>query len=143
MASETLVGLVAEFEGFRAKAYRCPAGVWTIGYGETKGVKPGDVVTEEAAKAQLAKRLDEFQRGVVKSLNGAATTPNQLDAMTSLAYNIGLGAFQKSSVLRYHCSRCHREAAEAFGLWVKAAGKKLPGLVRRRAAEARLYALPV
>jgi lysozyme len=140
MATEKLIAIVAEFEGFRSKAYKCPAGVWTIGYGETKGVKPGDTVAEPAAREQLSRRLDEFQQGVVKSLAGAKYTQNQLDAMTSLAYNIGLTAFQRSSVCRHHRTRDYTAAKNSFALWVKAAGRTLPGLVRRRAAEAALYA---
>jgi lysozyme len=140
MATETLITIVASFEGFRAKAYKCPAGVWTIGYGETKGVKPGDTTTEPEAREQLARRLDEFQQGVVKSLAGATYTQNQLDAMTSLAYNIGLSAFQRSSVCRHHRTRDYTAAKASFAMWVKAAGKTLPGLVRRREAEAKLYA---
>jgi lysozyme len=142
MVSATLVGIVAQFEGFRAKSYRCPAGVWTIGYGETKGIRPGDVISEPAARKRLAIRLEEFQTGVKAALGDAPATPNQLDAMTSLAYNIGLGAFQKSSVCKRHRAGDHAGAARAFALWNKAGGRVLPGLVSRRAAEIRLYQLP-
>ncbi len=72
-------------------------------------------------------------------LNDQPTTPNMLGAMVSLAYNIGLGAFGKSSVLKNHLARRYANAAASFNLWNKGGGKVLPGLVRRRAAEAVLY----
>jgi lysozyme len=130
--------LIKHFEGFKDTAYKCPADVWTIGYGFTKGVKPGDTMTRAEADMRLAKEVNEFAEGVAR-LCTRKPTDNQLAAMTALAFNIGLGAFQRSSVLRHHNAGDFNQARAAFALWNKAGGKVLAGLVRRRAAEAQLY----
>jgi lysozyme len=132
------LALVAEFEGFRADAYRDMVGVWTIGYGETKGVKPGDVTTEPEARAKLQARLDEFERGVQSHIT-SSFLPEQSAAMTALAYNIGLGNFSTSSVLRLHNARDFAGAGDAFLKWDMAGGKHVPGLLRRRQAERAMY----
>lgn len=132
------LALIKEFEGLELKAYLCPAKVWTIGYGSTgPHVTPGQVITEAQAEARLQRDLDRFEDAVARAAPGA--TQAQFDAMTSLAFNIGIGAFLKSSVLRLHKAGEHRAAAEAFGMWVKGGGRVLPGLQRRRAKEADLY----
>lgn len=133
--------LVIDFEGFSSRAYQCPAGVWTIGYGFTAGVQPGDTITREQAEARLDRELAEFGAGVARLLTRPAT-PNQFGAMASLAFNVGLAAFARSSVLRLHNAGDFEGAARAFAMWNKAGGKVLPGLVRRRAAEADLYLTP-
>jgi lysozyme len=132
------LALVKQFEGLRLTAYLCPAKVWTIGYGSTgPHVKPGMVISEADAEALLCADLSRFEQAVAKA-TPAATQP-QFDAMVCLAFNIGIGGFLKSSVLRWHKTGEHRRAAEAFGLWNKAGGRVLPGLMRRRVAEAELY----
>ena len=132
------LALIKEFEGLELKAYLCPAKVWTIGYGSTgPHVKPGQVITEAQADALLQRDLYRFEDAVAKAAPGA--TQNQFDAMVCLAFNIGIGALLKSSVLRLHRAGEYRAAAEAFGMWVKAGGRTLPGLQRRRAREADLY----
>ncbi|WP_310534593.1 lysozyme [Novosphingobium sp.] len=132
------LALIKEFEGLELKAYLCPAKVWTIGYGSTgPHVTPGQVITEAQADVLLQSDLDRFEDAVAKAAPGA--TQAQFDAMVSLAFNIGIGAFGKSSVLRLHKAGDHRAAAEAFALWNKGGGRVLPGLQRRRAKEADLY----
>ncbi|WP_310530730.1 lysozyme [Novosphingobium sp.] len=132
------LALIKEFEGLELKAYLCPAKVWTIGYGSTgPHVTPGQVITEAQADTLLQRDLDRFEDAVAKAAPGA--TQNQFDAMVCLAFNIGIGAFLKSSVLRLHKAGEHRAAAEAFGMWIKGGGRVLPGLQRRRAKEADLY----
>lgn len=132
------LALIKEFEGLELKAYLCPAKVWTIGYGSTgPHVTPGQVITEAQADVLLQRDLDRFEDAVAKAAPGA--TQAQFDAMVSLAFNIGIGAFGKSSVLRLHKAGDHRAAAEAFGMWIKGGGRVLPGLQRRRAKEADLY----
>ena len=131
--------ILKQFEGCKLKAYLCPANVWTIGWGRTTNVKHGDTCTKAQADAWLSEEYDLFERGVLNLLDDQPTTPNMLGAMVSLAYNIGLGAFGKSSVLRNHLARRYANAAASFKLWNKGGGKVLPGLVRRRAAEAALY----
>ena len=138
------IELIKSFEGLRLKAYKCPAGVWTIGYGHTKGVKEGDVITEQEAEDMLKKDVVGFEinvRGaVIPNLND-----HQYDALTSFAYNVGLGNFRKSTLLRLiNCGITAREdITNQFMRWVYAGGKKLAGLERRRTAEAELYFLPV
>lgn len=138
--STTALDLIREFEGIKLKAYLCPAKVWTIGYGSTgKDITAGLVWTIDQAKARLDRDVATFAKGVAKLIAGTPTTQGQYDAMVSLAYNIGLGAFAKSSVLANHLAKRPVNACAAFKLWNKGGGKVLPGLVRRRAAEADLY----
>lgn len=130
--------LLKSFEGCRLKAYVCPAGVLTIGYGSTgKHVKRGMVITQQEADDLKRRDLVRFERAVAKHAPDA--TQNQFDAMVCLAFNIGIGGFIKSSALRFHKQGKHNTAAERFKLWNKGGGRVLKGLVRRRAAEAKLY----
>lgn len=134
------LALIKSFEGLRLGAYLCPARVWTIGYGHTgPDVRPGQKITEAEAEALLKGDLDRFESGVSTALGDAPTTDNQFSAMVSLAFNVGLGAFQRSTVLRQHRAGNRQRAAAAFLMWVKGGGKTLPGLVRRRTAERNLY----
>lgn len=137
------VALIKEFEGFVPKSYLCPAGVLTIGYGSTgTHVKRGMTVTREEGEALLRYDLLRFERGVEVLTQGVPTTDNQFAAMVSLAFNIGLAAFTKSTVLKQHRKGNRQRAAAAFLLWIKGGGRKLPGLVRRRNAERKLYLTP-
>lgn len=135
------VALLKEFEGWVPIAYRCPAGVWTIGYGFTEGVEPGQSMTREEGDQRLAVELEHFAAGVRRLLTREAT-PNQFAALVVLAFNIGLAGFARSTVLRLHNAGDVDGAARAFAMWNKAGGKVLTGLVRRRAAEAALYLKP-
>lgn len=138
------IDLIKEFEGLRLKAYYCPAGVLTIGYGYTNkagygpGVKPGDVWTEQQAEEMLIEGIDRFARKVHVLLKRNAT-PNQFGAMVSLAYNIGLGSFARSTCLRLFNEGDIKGSADALTWFNKANGKVLKGLVRRRGAEAALF----
>lgn len=132
------LALIKRWEGLRLKAYLCPAKVWTIGYGSTgKHVKPGMVITEKEAEALLRQDLVRFEKKVAALAK--APTQEQFDAMVALAFNIGEDGFARSSVLRAHNSRDFVRAEQAFGMWNKAGGKVLKGLVNRRAEEAALY----
>jgi len=132
--------LVKDFEGLKLKAYRCPAGIATIGYGSTgPHVRMGMTISEAEAERLLRKDVARFEAGVRAAVSSVPTTRNQFSAMVSLAFNIGLAAFQRSTVLKRHLAGNHLGAARAFGLWNKANGTVLPGLTRRRAAEAELY----
>lgn len=139
------VALIARAEGCRLKAYRCPAGVPTCGWGETEGVRLGMVWTQAEADRRFCESLTEYADKVRAMLTEHAT-PQQLGALVSLAYNIGLGAFRKSTVLRQHNAGRFDAAARAFGLWNKARVKgvltELAGLTSRRAAEAAMYLQP-
>jgi lysozyme len=140
------MALLREFEGCRLEAYLdtlAKPAVWTIGYGYTgSDVHEGLKWSQE--KAEM--RLREWVLVVCTSIEEHMTVKpneNQLAAMVCLAYNIGIGGFRRSSVLRLHNSGKFAEAASAFGMWNKAGGKVRAGLTRRRAAEAALYLTPV
>lgn len=139
------VELIANAEGLRLKAYRCPAGVLTCGWGETDGIAAHTVWTKAEADNRLCGSLDEYA-SQVKAMCTDEPTENELGAMVSLAYNIGLGAFRKSSVLKAHNRGDAQSASRAFGLWNKARVngvlQPLAGLTSRRAAEAALYLKP-
>ena len=141
------VSEIAESEGLELVAYLCPAGVWTIGWGETDNVRPGDTCTKEQADHWLLEDLQERTRAVL-ALCKVQPSPNELGALVSLAYNIGLGGLGKSTVLRQHNAGNRQAASRAFGLWNKAKDpgtgqlRELAGLTARRAREAALYLKP-
>lgn len=142
--NDSTLNLVKEFEGLELAAYRDPVGVLTIGYGYTNragfgpGVKSGDVWTEETADEMLAEGLERFGARI-KPLFKRTPTDNQFGAMVSLAYNIGTGAFSKSTCLRRFNAGDLEGAAEALQWFNKAGGRVLRGLTRRRTAEAELF----
>jgi len=129
--------IVKEAEGLSLSAYRCPAGVLTIGYGHTEGVRERDRITLHQAEVLLEYDLSEAEAAVTK-LAPKATGP-QFSACVSLAFNIGIGRFEKSTLLKeLNAGRIQNAAAE-FMKWTHAAGKVMPGLVKRRAAERALF----
>lgn len=133
------IDLIKRFEGLRLAAYKCPAGVWTIGYGHTgPDVVPGLAITEPEADKLLASDIQTFSDGV-RRLVTTQVTDNQFAAMVSLAFNIGLGAFGKSTLLRAVNSNDFVAAANEFKRWIYADGKIFQGLVARRAAEKTLF----
>ncbi len=139
--SENGLDLIKAFEGFFAKPYRCPAGVLTQGYGHTAAAGApalGGVWTRERATQVLRDDVTRFA-AQIEPLLKRKPSQAQYDAMLSLAYNIGPRAFAGSSVLRHFNARDDKRAAAAFGMWSKARGKVLPGLVRRRSSEALTY----
>jgi GH24 family phage-related lysozyme (muramidase) len=135
--------LIKVFEGFRGRAYRDPVGVWTIGYGHTSmaglpDVRAGMVVSEAEASEILQRDVEMFARGVRERLT-RKVSDQQFSALVSFAYNVGLGALAKSSVLRAVNAGDFEAVPRRLALWTKAGGRTLPGLVRRRAAEAALF----
>jgi lysozyme len=140
--NETTIDLIKRNEGCELTAYRDSVGVLTIGYGHTgPDVTEGLRITQQQAEALLRQDLEKFQDGIDDVVTGDASD-NQFGAMVSLAFNIGLGHFKTSSVLRDHNAGDHQAAADAFLLWNKAGGQVLPGLDRRRHEERRLYLSP-
>lgn len=132
--------LVASFEGFRSKPYRDAVGVWTIGFGETLGVTGGTKpITRARALAQLRTRLNRDFGDVVARLVKVRLNQNEFDALTSLAYNIGTGAFGNSTLLKLLNQGKRQAAADQFLAWDKAGGRALAGLTRRRKAERALF----
>lgn len=142
------LALIQRFEGCararkdgRFEAYPDPAtggAPWTIVWGATgAGIREGVIWTKAECDARLSRDLERYARDVIKAIGAAPTTQNQFDALVSFHYNTG--AIARASLTRFHVAGRFAEAADEFGKWVNAAGKRLPGLVRRRAAEAALY----
>ena len=132
------IALIKEFEGLRLKAYKCPGGVWTIGYGHTAGVKPGMVISEAQAEEYLTADLIASE----KYLNNLrlAINQNQFDALISFIYNVGTGNFSRSTLLRkVRANPQDNSIMDEFLRWVYSKGRVLPGLQRRRLAEMKLY----
>ena len=137
--------LIKEFEGYHekqpdgsAKAYRCPAGVLTIGWGCTEGVTEGMVVTAEQATTMLAAEMAKHE-SAVERLVKVPLSQGQFDALTSFSYNVGAGALEGSTLLKLLNAGDYAGARGQFSRWTKAAGVELAGLVRRRAREAEVF----
>ena len=137
------VDLICGFEGKRLVAYDDGVGVWTIGFGTTiypNGikVKKGDVCTEAQAKAYMAHDLKKFELAVNNTVN-VSLNQNQFDALVSLAYNIGTNAFKNSTLVKMLNAGDYRGAETQFDAWINAGGKRMQGLVNRRAKEKALF----
>lgn len=142
MTAEGLA-LIKRCEGFRGAAYRCPAGVWTIGYGHTGRAGPpsvtqGTEMSLEDAGTVLAADVAVFEAAVRKQLN-RELDDGQFSALVSFAFNVGIAAFRASSVLKAVNAGDFEAVPRRLQLWVKGGGRTLPGLVKRRAAESELF----
>lgn len=138
-ASELLVGKIKEFEGYSNTAYKCAAGVWTCGYGTTKGITPTTRCTRAEAEQWLLRDLAPVEAYVntIPEVN----TQGKFDALVDFAYNLGLGNLKQSTLLRKIKEGASTEdIQEQFRRWVYAGGKVLKGLVRRREWEAQRWA---
>ena len=132
------IALIKQFEGCRLTAYRDTGNVLTVGWGHTgPDVKPGMTISQFEADLLLASDLEDHN--ISPLLGDAETSQNQFDAMSSLAFNIGLDRFANSTVLRRHKLGHHHVAANAFLLWVYDNGRIVKGLENRRVAERKLY----
>jgi lysozyme len=140
MDNELGLTLVKNFEGCRLKAYLDAVGIWTIAWGRTTNVRKGDTCTQAQADEWLANEFKHFETRVRALVGDRPTTANQLGALTSFAYNCGIGALASSTLLKKHRGGYYAAAKLEFAKWTKGGGKTLPGLVKRRAAEAELYA---
>ena len=137
------VDLICNFEGKRLTAYDDGVGGWTIGFGTTKypngiRVKKGDTCTLDQAKAYMQNDLKSFEQTVNNTVK-VPLSQNQFDALVSLAYNIGSTAFKNSTLVRQLNEGNYKAAANQFNVWVNAGGKRMQGLVNRRAAERTLF----
>lgn len=137
--------IIAQFEGLKLKAYQDTGGIWTIGYGSTKDpftgvpVKQGDAISKDTALTWLKKDIEQRQFAL-KKLIKVPISSNQLAALTSLAYNIGLGAFQTSTLLRLlNQKKPNIEVADQFLRWNKVKGVVVKGLTNRRILERELF----
>lgn len=136
---KSCIDLVKKFEGRMLQSYKCPAGVWTIGYGATgPGIGPGVRWTLKQAEDDLLERLGRFG-AEVDELVKVPMNDNEYGALVCFAYNVGVGALKGSTLLRLLNEDKREEAARQFQRWDKAGGKILPGLTARRAAEQVLF----
>jgi len=136
--SEEGIKLIKSFEGCKLQAYQDGGGVWTIGWGHTSGVKMGDTCTQAEADALFDMEIDLYQEAV-SALIKAPVMQCELDAMVSLAYNIGVSAFKNSTLLKLVNKMDYLGASLEFGKWNQDNSKVIPGLVRRREAERKLF----
>lgn len=137
--SQNGINLIKKFEGCGLKAYKCPAGIWTIGYGHTgSAVHAGLQITSEEAEKLLKTDLLVHCNNVSKLVK-VPLNQNQFDALVSFEYNVGYGNFKSSTLLKLLNQKKYKEAAEQFGRWKYAGKKELLGLVRRRNAEKELF----
>lgn len=142
--SDACLSLIKTFEGLSTTAYVCPAGVWTIGYGHTKDVKKGDVITQAGAEQLLQQDVKVFARQVINVLHHSINQ-NQFDALVAFAFNVGIGNLKSSTLLKKINIGDFKSAAQEFLKWNKARDKSTgemkthEGLTRRRQAEKRLF----
>lgn len=138
--SEKGIELITQFEGLKLKAYKCSAGVWTIGYGHTgEDVKEGKEITAEEAKKLLAADLKRFENSVNRSVK-KPINQNQFDSLVSISLNIGVSAFERSTLLKVVNEDPNQEKIEAeFLKWKLAKGKVVQGLLNRRKQEVINY----
>lgn len=136
--SNTGIELIKRFEGCRLNAYQDSVGVWTVGYGHTKNVKKGMLITQDQADKFLKEDLKVYEN-YVKTYVSYNINQNQFDALVSFTYNVGGGNLQKSTLLFYLNQGKITFAANEFDKWTYAGGKKLTGLVNRRKAEKELF----
>lgn len=141
--SQAGVDLIKQFEGQRLTAYKCPAGIWTIGYGHTSAagapdVQPGMTITYQEANAILVRDLGKYEDAVDRLVK-VPLTQNQFDALVSFTYNVGEGALAKSTLLKKLNAGQYDAVPAELMKWTKGGGKELPGLVRRRRAECAMW----
>jgi lysozyme len=132
------IQIIKRFEGIRHRPYLCPAGKLTIGWGSTQGVKPGMEITNEQAEEMLRQEVLELE----SELNLCVTVKlknHERAALLSLSHNIGITRFRASTLLKKLNSGDKKGASDEFLKWVHVQGKRLPGLVRRRAVEKDLF----
>lgn len=132
------IELIKRYEGLRLEAYRCPAGVWTIGWGHTEGVKAGTVIDLAEAERLLEEDVAAAERCV--NADDCALTQNRFDALVSFVFNVGTANYKKSTLRKkVLADPDDKTIADEFERWVYAKGKVLLGLMRRRADECGLY----
>lgn len=136
--SQRGLSLIKSFEGLRLQAYQDSVGVWTIGYGATRGVKAGMKISKEQAERMLLNDVQRFEPEVQRLIT-VPLSQNQWDALMSFTYNLGAANLESSTLRRLLNAGNYASAAQQFPRWNKAGGQVLAGLVRRRAAERDLF----
>ena len=132
------LSLIKKFEGCKLEAYKCSAGVWTIGYGHTTGVKEGDVCTQEEAEKLLRGDIFKFEEYVQDSVK-VDLDQSQFDALVAWTFNLGPGNLRSSTMLKKLNNGEYEYVPFEMRRWNKAGGKTLDGLIRRRQAESLLF----
>ena len=137
--SQTGIDLIKQYEGCKLKAYQDSAKIWTIGFGTTKGITRGMVITPEEAEDLFRGDLI-FSEDCIKRLVKVELTQNEFDALVSWTYNLGCGSLRRSTMLK-HINRQEHKMLVTLEMkkWNKAKGRVLKGLTRRREAEAKLF----
>ena len=135
--SENMIAVIKKFEGLRLKAYKCPAGVYTIGYGHTENVFADSEISELMADQILRKDLKNFEQAI-NNLD-LPLLQCEFDALVSFVFNIGIGNFNKSTLKKLLLQKKFFYAVKEFDKWVFAGGKKLPGLQNRRNKERKIF----
>jgi lysozyme len=136
--SQQGIDLIKEYEGLRLEAYKCPAGVWTIGYGSTKGVKEGMKITQLKAEKLLMEDIKPIELFINKVR--VNFVQEEFDSLCSFIYNLGTGNFNSSTMRQYIIGdREDEEITDQMVKWILAGGKPLTGLKRRRIAEANMF----
>jgi lysozyme len=144
VVTQSALDMIKKYEGFRSKAYQDGVGVWTIGYGNTfypdgQRVKEGDMITEEDAEKLLSIVVDDFAKKITDEIR-VQLTNCQFGALVSFTYNVGIGAFRRSTLLRkVNADPEDPEIKKEFLRWSKAGGKTYPGLLKRRNEESKFY----
>ncbi len=141
VTSDTGISLIKRFEGLLLESYKCPAGVWTIGYGHTKGVKENQRITEDMAVFFLIRDLMHCEKMVTRYTSEVYISQNRFDALVSFSYNVGTRSLRRSTLLRKLIAGDIQEAGNQFLRWNKAGGRVLRGLSIRRDAERQLFLL--
>ena len=136
--SQEGLALIKKFEGCELEAYKCAAGVWTIGYGSTKDVKEGDTITQEDADKLLAHEMNEYE-SYIHDMVIVDLKQHQFDALVSWVFNLGPTNLAASTLLKVLNAGEYDEVPAQIKRWNKAGGNVLEGLVRRREAEALLF----
>ena len=136
--SQEGLALIKKFEGCELEAYKCAAGVWTIGYGSTKGVKEGDTISREDADKLLTHEMEEYE-GYINDLVEVNLEQNQFDALVSWVFNLGPANLKASTLLKVLNAKDYEGVPAQIKRWNKAGGKVLQGLIRRREAESLLF----
>ena len=147
MLNQASLNLIKRWEGCKLKAYKCSAGVWTVGYGLTTSagfieVGPDTTITQAEADWYFEKVIEKFLAEITPAIT-APINENELGAFTSLAYNIGPTAFRGSSALRHFNAGNKDRVPTSIRMWRKAGGKVVKGLINRREAEVDLFLTPV
>lgn len=132
------ISLIKSYEGLELEAYQCPAGVWTIGYGHTKGVRPRMSIDEKTAEKYLLQDLGEFEKSV-NTLVKVPLTDGMYDALVSFTFNLGASNLAQSTLLKKLNLRDYGNAANEFPKWINAGGKPMLGLLKRRIEERKLF----